>query len=281
MKWKRTKKVKNTVYLAPDRILPNPLSLRHAFSGEEMDRLVNSISRYGILQPLAVRKKDDKFELILGERRWRAAKILELEKVPCRILEVSPRQAAEMTLAENLMRQDLNLFEESQGIDTLIRTFRFTQEEAAARLGQSQSGVANKLRILRLSPEERALISEANLSERHARSLLKIQDGGLRLFALQYMIRKEYNIRQAEAFVDALLDHPDEFMISLKPKPVLPADAKPVRKLVVKDVRFFVNSVDKTIYSMKEAGFAVESEKDDGEQFVSYSIRIPKYEKSL
>lgn len=272
LKRKRKEKI---VELPCRDIYPNPSQPRKSFPTEAMARLADSIARYGVLEPICVRQAGEKYELILGERRLRACKMLERETIPCRVMETSLRQGAEMALIENCMREDLTVFEEAQALDYLMKNFRFTQEELAQKLGQSQSCIANKLRILRLSGEEKALICENDLTERHARALLKIQDPKLRLFALQFIIQKQYNVRQAEAFISTLLDHPDEFMISLHPREK--KTPHPVRKLIVKDVRLFINSVDKAIFCIQEAGYSVQAEKKEAEEYISYQIRIPKY----
>ena len=255
------------------KIQSSPSALRRRFDPDSLSRLSESVQRFGILQPLLVRPAGDKFELLAGERRLRAARLCGAVSVPCRVLDVGPRQTVQFSLIENKMREDLTIFEEAQALDTLIKTFRFTQEEAGEMLGMSQSAVANKLRLLRFSPDERSLITECGLSERHARALLKVSDPDLRRFALGYLIQKDYGVRQAEAFISTLLEHPDEFMIPLKPL----HREKPVRKSLVRDVRLFINSVDKAIYSIQEAGVHVEATKEDGDEYVSYTIRVPKY----
>ena len=231
-----------------------------------------------MLSPLTVQKRGEDYELILGERRLRAAKLLEMETVPCRIAEVSGRIGAEMSLMENRMRENLNLFEEAAALDRLLQDFHYTQGELSERLGMSQSALANKLRLLRLGTRERLLVVENELSERHARALLRIREESSRLFALEYIIEKEYNVRQSEIFIDTLLEHPDEFLISLQPKKPQP---KPLRRLVVKDVRLFINSVDKAIFHIREAGFSVEAHKEEEDRCIRYSICVPKYGREL
>ncbi len=276
--WKRKKKRENLYFLPTEKILPNPYQARQNFTVESLNTLAKSIARYGILSPLTVRKIGEEYELILGERRLRAARMLELERVPCRVTEVSGRQGAEMVLIENVIREDLDLFEEATAIERLLRQFHYTQTELAERLGMSQSGIANKLRLLKLSSEERLLICENKLSQRHARALLRVHDANLRLFALKYVIEKGYNVAQTETFLDALLLNPEEFILALRPN--APRRPKPVRRLVVKDVRLFVNSVDKAIFHIREAGFSIQADKTEEEGYISYSIRIPKYAKT-
>ena len=275
--WKRKKKTEHLLLLPTERIFPNPWQARKNFGGEALTRLAQSIARYGMLEPLTVRRRGDDWELLIGERRLRAAKLLGMEQVPCRVTETNPRTGAELALIENLIREDLDFFEEAEAIDRLLKNFHYTQSELAGRIGQSQSAVANKLRLLRLSAEERILICENELSERHARALIRIPDPVLRLFALKQLIEKGYNVRQSEVFVESLLqEHEGERGMAALAR-VRP---KPVRRLVVKDVRLFCNSVDRAIVGIREAGFALEAEKEEDAGWIRYSIRIPKYSKT-
>lgn len=275
--WKRKNKEENIQLLPTDKIFPNPWQARKNFPEEELGRLASSILRYGILQPLTVQEKNGEYELVFGERRLRAAKMLEMKTVPCRLVELGPRSAAEMVLVENLIRQDLDFFEEAAALERLLQHFSYTQAQLAGRLGMSQSALANKLRLLKYTPEERILICEGNLSQRHARTLLQITEPSLRRFALGYVAEKGYTVRQTEEFVSHLMSHPEEFVLSSPKTRVKP---HPVRRLVVKDVRLFINSVDKAIYSIREAGFSVEAEKEEEDAFIRYSIRVPKYGKT-
>lgn len=260
--------------LSPWRILPPPYPVRRRESPEEAEALARSLERFGMLQPLTVREKGGEYELILGERRLRAAKAAGLERVPCRTISCGQREAVEMSLEENLKRESLDLFEEAEALEVLIRHYRLTQGEVARRLGQSQSAVANKLRLLRLSPLERKIILENSLTERHARSLLRLREDRARLFALRCVVEKGYTVRQTEAFVDAIQEHPEEFLVEGGRAPRhLP---HPVRKIVVKDVRVFLNSVDKAIFHMREAGVPVEAEKEEAPDSFTYRIRVPK-----
>ncbi len=275
--WKRKNKGENIHLLPTEKIFPNPWQARKNFPDEELGRLAASILRYGILQPLTVQEKNGEYELVFGERRLRAAKMLEMKTVPCRLVEIGPRSAGEMVLVENMIRQDLDFFEEAVAMERLLQHFSYTQAQLAGRLGMSQSALANKLRLLKYTPEERILICEKGLSQRHARALLQINDPSLRRFALDYVGEKGYTVRQTEEFVSHLMSHPDEFLLKSaksRPKP------HPVRRLVVKDVRLFINSVDKAIYSIREAGVSVEAEKEEEESFIRYSIRVPKYSKA-
>ncbi|MBR2615538.1 MAG: ParB/RepB/Spo0J family partition protein [Clostridia bacterium] len=272
--WKRKKNRENIRFLPVDVILPNPYRARQRISSESIRELAGSLERYGMLCPITVRPSGEEFELVLGERRLMAARLLGWERVPCRVAEVSARLGAEMVLVENLQREDLDLFEEASAMERLIRLFHYTQEELGEKLGQSQSTVANKLRLLRLEPRERLLIVENGLSGRHARALLRISEPKTRMFALRFIIEKGYSVAQTEDFLEALLSHPEEFFVCPESPPPKP---RPVRRLVVRDVRLFINSVDRAISGIRQAGFTVEADKKEEENFVSYSIRIPKY----
>lgn len=204
-----------------DDIIPNRSQPRSAFNQNAIVRLADSIRRYGILQPLTVRKvllpaEATKnvplgqknaviYELVAGERRLRAAKLAEFTHVPCIIINTDDATSAELAIIENLLRENLNMFEQAEAFARLIREFHLTQEEAARRVSMSQSAVANKLRILRLLPEERAKILEAGLTERHARALLKLNDPTLRGDVLQQILERKMNVSATEAYIDNIL----------------------------------------------------------------------------
>jgi ParB family chromosome partitioning protein len=197
-------------------IVPNRSQPRTSFNQNAIARLSDSIRRYGILQPLTVRKmlipSDTcenapavRYELVAGERRLRAAKLAEMAHVPCIIINTDDATSAELAIIENLLREDLNMFEQAEAFSRLIREFHLTQDEAARRVSMSQSAVANKLRILRLLPEERQKILTAGLTERHARALLKLSDPTLRGEVLDYILERKLNVSASEAYIDRLL----------------------------------------------------------------------------
>ncbi len=192
-----------------DSIRPNRAQPRATFDNNAIIRLADSIRRYGILQPLTVRPAEDddlySYELIAGERRLRAAKMLGYFTVPCVILSVDESTSAEMAIIENLLREDLNIFEQAYGFKKLIENHSLTQDEVARRMSLSQSAVANKLRLLKLSFEEQKLILETNLTERHARALLRLDDPESRSEAIRYIATNKLNVRQAEEYIDCLI----------------------------------------------------------------------------
>ena len=197
------------VQIKTDDIRPNRAQPRAEFEQNSIIRLADSIRRYGILQPLAVRpsEMDDVYgyELIAGERRLRAAKMLGYLTVPCVIMEVEDQISAELAMIENLLREDLNMFEQAYGFRRLMESYRLTQEEVARKMSMSQSAVANKLRLLKLSFEEQRMVLENGLSERHARALLRLNDPKLRLTTLQYIVDRRLTVQDSESYIETIL----------------------------------------------------------------------------
>ena len=252
------------VWLSTSQISPSPVQPRKQFDPEALEELSRSIKYYGILNPLTVRCRGKSYELVAGERRLRAAKLAGLREVPCILLDVNMEDASLIALIENLQRRDLDFIEEAMGLNQLIRTFGLSQEEAARRIGKSQSAVANKLRLLRLSGECAALLCEHDLSERHARALLRLADETERLAALKTIIARGMNVAQTEEYVEALL----------KKSAVTPPPRKPA--YIIKDVRIFLNSVHRQLGIMQRAGVAANAEREDTDDEIRLVIRIPR-----
>ena len=235
-----------------NKLCPNPLQPRFIFEDEPMLRLADSIRRYGILQPLSVRPVKNEegeiisYEIIAGERRWRAAGIIGMQKVPCIIIDVDSKKSAELAIIENIQREDLNIFEQAAAISSLIDIYGLTQEMAAKQLSSSQSYVANKLRLLKLTPKERSEIIRHNLSERHARALLRLDSVEDRLAAIQVISSKELNVSATEKYIDKLL--------YLKPE--VQPDNKTF-KGSLRDIKFFYNSIDKAVDILRACGVPV------------------------
>ena len=249
------------------QIRPNKTQPRRNFDEEDLRSLSRSIVENGILQPLVVRRiNSTEFELIAGERRLRAAIMAGLGKVPCVVHKCSDKESALLALIENLQRADLSMFEEARGIARLIRKYGLTQEQAALKLGKKQSTMANKLRLLRLTFEEQEWILTANLSERHARALLRISDENLRREVLSRIITDNMSVGEAEAFVtDVLMKKPPDH------PPV-----KPERKMIVKDVRIFVNTINKAVDTMRMSGINAISRRSETDEYIEYTVKIPK-----
>ena len=251
--------------LRVEDIRPNPHQPRQTFDDEGLRELASSIRRHGILQPLTVRSAGGgKWELVAGERRLRAAKLAGLEKVPCIRREADDRESALLALVENLQRRDLHYLEEAAAIAAYIRQTGITQEEAAAQLGRSPSALANKLRLLRLSPACRELLVKNGLTERHARCLLRLEDEEERLAALRHIADKQLNVAQAEQYIDQRL-------AQLQSTP-----PKRRRTFILKDVRLFLNSLDRGLRLVREAGVDARTERQETEDAILLTIRIPK-----
>ena len=271
------------IHIIPiEKIYPNPNQPRKNFEDDKILKLAESIIKYGILQPICVRLASDmriysdktpveefNYELIAGERRLRAAKIAGYGEVPCLIIDADGRRSAELSIIENLQREDLNIFEEAGAIGTLIDVFGITQEQAAKMLGVSQSSVANKLRLLKLSSAERRIIVESGLTERHARALLKIADADLRIKLLDTITKKDLNVSDTEALIDKFICDIAENELPAK------------RKTVIKDFRIFYNTIDRAIDVMEKAGIDVAKEKRESEDCVELVIKINKLKNDM
>ena len=245
-------------------IRPNPRQPRQVFDEAGLRELASSIRRHGILQPLTVRRRPEGWELIAGERRLRAAKLAGLETVPCIEAAADDGESALLALVENLQRRDLHYFEEAAAIADYLRRSGVTQEEAAAQLGRSPSALANKLRLLRLSPDCREALAANGLTERHARALLRLEDEGERLSAVRHIAARQLNVAQTEQYVERRL-------AELQSTP--PAGR---RTFILKDVRLFLNSLDRGLRLIREAGVGAESRREETEDAILLTIRIPK-----
>ena len=202
---------KKLIQLAPENIRANPAQPRQEFEPEALESLAESIRQNGLLQPVTVRRtQDGSYELVAGERRLRACRMAGVKLIPCIVSGCDARQSAILALLENLQRRDLGVFEEAEGLRRLVEEWGVTQEEAAARLGKSQSSIANKLRLLRLGEEERRIITEAKLTERHARALLRLEKEEERLAALKVVAERGMNVAQTEHYIEQLLGTPDK-----------------------------------------------------------------------
>ena len=259
-------KSENTILDIPIiKIRPNKSQPRKQFAESDLQSLSQSIAENGILQPLTVRKVSaSEYELIAGERRLRASVMAGLRKVPCIVVKCSDKESAVYALLENLQRADLGIFEEARGISRLIRRYGLTQEQAARKIGKTQSAVANKLRLLRLSAEEQEWIENAGLSERHARSLLRLDDESTRREALSKVISDNLNVKQTETLVSILLNN--------APKQHKRSNSK----AVIKDFRIFENTIYKAVDAMRLAGINAQTNQADNDNFIEYTIRIPK-----
>ena len=251
-------------YIPLHFIRPNPQQPRKSFSQEGLIQLADSIRQYGVLQPLTVRKCEGYYELVAGERRVRAARMAGLKEVPCLLARVDEKDAGLLALIENLHRRDLNCFEEAEAIAKLIQRYELSQQEAAEKLGKSQSAIANKLRLLRLDKGIQETILQENLTERHARALLRLTDGEMQRQAVEEFLRKEMNVAQAEEYVEELLQ-------TMQTKP-----PRQRTTYVIKDVRLFLNSLRRQLELMNRAGVGADMGRKDTAEAIFLTIRIPK-----
>lgn len=242
------------------KILPNPSQPRKNFSEESIIKLAESIREYGIIQPLSVRYMGEYYELVAGERRLRAAKELGLTHVPCILFDVSDSESAEISIIENLLRENLTMFEEAEAFRSLIDTYGLTQEQIARKIASSQSYVGNKLRLLRLTPSERKVILENNLTERHARALLRVTSEEERARLLNKIVKESLNVAKTEELIDSVYSGEERERIP-------PA---------YKDVRSFHNAISRAIEMITNSGVKVKQRRVEGDSYIEYTIVVPK-----
>jgi len=251
-------------YIPINTVRPNPQQPRRSFDETALRELADSIRVYGILQPLTVRDRGGFYELVAGERRLRAARIAGLREVPCLVAEVGEEDAALLALIENLQRRDLDYMEEAAAIARLIGRYGLSQQQAADKLGKSQPAIANKLRLLRLAPPVIDCLRQYGLTERHARTLLRLTDPEQQLAAARHMGQRGLNVAQAEQYVDALTAE----------NRTAPPQRRPT--YIIKDVRLFLNSVERGVRLMQSAGVGAEVGRRDTEEEILLTIHIPK-----
>ena len=257
----KEKVVNKVIQVETDKIEPNPYQPRREF--DDIEGLAQSIRQNGILQPLTVRRLDEGYQLVAGERRLRAAKLLGMPFVPCIAVTITERNSAVMALIENIQRRDLSVFDEAEAIAKLLDFYGMTQEDAAVKLGKSQSAIANKLRLLKLDKSVQTKISEYSLTERHARALLKVTSLSRQLEVVETIHERKLNVEQTERYIEALNAHEHE-LASLKK-----------RSAVFKDVRLFVNTINKAVEMMKAAGINADSKQIRNEEYIEYIVKIP------
>ncbi len=249
------------IEISIEEIVNNPYQPRVDFNEEEINKLADSIKNYGVIQPVLVRNRGVKYELIAGERRLRACKKIGLKKVPAVVREINEKEMAEIALVENLQRKDLNFLEEAHAYERLLNDFSMTQQELAVKIGKSQSTIANKLRLLSLPTDVCKAMDLAFISERHARALLKLNEKEDQLKVIKEIIKKELTVKETEKLVGKLLT----------------GETKKSKVITIyKDLRIFTNTIKKTVEEMRIAGLAVMMEKVEKEDFLEFTIRLPK-----
>ncbi|MBO5211986.1 MAG: ParB/RepB/Spo0J family partition protein [Clostridia bacterium] len=256
--------------ISPSQISANPNQPRKIFSDDAILKLADSIRQYGIIQPLVVRKSNDGYELVSGERRLRAAKELGLDSVPCVLAQINEEKSAHIAIIENLLREDLNMFEEAQAFESLIDTYGITQEQLAKKLSNSQSYIANKLRLLRLDKETREKILENQLTERHARALLKIRDENERAHVLEKIIEGGLNVTRSEELIERYISRDMPLDAEQDGDSAQISKSSPERS-----VKALYSSIERAINNVKTSGVNIKSRRVENDDFTEITILIP------
>ncbi|KAB2445361.1 nucleoid occlusion protein [Bacillus luti] len=245
-------------------ITPNRYQPRTVFDDARIEELALTIRTHGLIQPIVVRQyEDDKYEIIAGERRFRAATKLGWEKVPAIIKNLNDTETASVALIENLQREELTAIEEAVAYQKLIELHNLTQEALAQRLGKGQSTIANKLRLLKLPEEIKSALLEKSITERHARALIPLKNEELQLKVLQEIVEKQLNVKQTEERIAKLLEE-------AKPK------RKAKQKAVSRDTRIAMNTIRQSLQMVADSGLNVNSEEEEFDEYYQITIKIPK-----
>ena len=249
-----------------DKIIPNRFQPRTVFDEEKIEELSRTIHTHGVIQPIVIRRfDDDRYEIIAGERRYRAMKKLDWTEVPAIVRDLSDKETASIALIENLQREELTAIEEALAYQQLLELHSLTQEALAQRLGKGQSTVANKLRLLKLPQNVQEAILKREISERHARALIAVKDEAVQAELVNMVKENDWNVRQLEEHIQQLL-HPQE-----KEK-----KTKPQRKAISKDVRIALNTIRQSLSMVTKSGIQVKTEEEDTEEYYQITVKIPK-----
>lgn len=257
-------KIGGQIILIPqEEIFPNPNQPRRRFDFDELEGLAQSIRQNGIIQPIAVRVNSrGEYELISGERRLRASRLVGVTQVPCIIMEANDEKSALFALLENVQRCDLDFFEEAVAIEKLLTDYGMTRDEICKKLGKAPPTISNKLRLLRLPEEIRLRITQENLTERHARAMLRLTSVSQMERAMSIIAEKRLNVAETERLVSQMLQNDSRHR-------------QPTVKLF-KDVRIFVNTLNHAVDTMRRAGIEADSAKSETDEYIEYIVRIPK-----
>ncbi|MDU5107602.1 MULTISPECIES: nucleoid occlusion protein [unclassified Clostridium] len=250
--------------ISVNKIFPNTYQPRRFFNEEALEELSQSIKEHGIIQPITVRKRGESFELVAGERRWRAARMAALDVVPCNIIEITDTESAEIALLENLQREDLNFIEEAEAYFNLINDHKFTQDELAKRMGKKQSTIANKLRILKLSDKVRETCLENKLTERHARALLSLPNEELQLNVVDKIVKNSLNVKATEELINKEL-------LKIAGEELSNKDKKRVKSVF--PAKLYVNTIRQVF---DKFNIPAEYKFKDDEEFIQITVSIPK-----
>ena len=264
MKQQRVKSTAEIYNIPQAMIVPNPNQPRKRFDYDELENLAQSIRENGILQPITVRKREDKkYELVSGERRLRAARLVGMVKIPSIVINIDDKNSAMFSIIENLQRQSLDFFEEAEAIEKLVGEYAMSREEVAQKLGLAPSTVSNKLRILRLPEEMRFELARAGLTESHARALLMLEDDNQRARALSIIVDRHLNVAESERMINQMINRNNR-------------SRNPLRG--IRDVRLFINTLNHAVDTIRRAGVEADAARSETEEYIEYVVRIPKSE---
>ena len=252
-----------------ERVDSNPFQPRKHFDDEKIDELAQSIKTYGLLQPIILRKINDKYEIIAGERRFKACTKLGFEKVSAIVKEANDGAMAAIALIENIQRENLNFLEEAEGLHRLLTEFSLTQEVLAQRIGKSQSTIANKLRLLKLPDTIKEQLKDSNLTERHARALLKLPEKEQK-DVLERIMNEGMTVRQTEEAIELMLQ-------TASSRDEVEEEGRSVqRRFIIKDFRIFMNSIKQVVNTIKSTGVNATIEENDMDEYLEVTIKLPK-----
>ena len=258
--------LEDVVQLDVDLIVPNEFQPRTQFDEEKIKELAQTLHTHGMIQPIVVRRKDDEqYEVIAGERRLRAAKLLGWEKISAIIRALSDTETASIALIENIQREELSVIEEAKAYTQLIEMHSLTQEALAQRLGKSQSTVANRIRLLALPEEIQQALIEKKITERHARALMKLKETELQIEFFHEIVEKELNVREAEELIQQFFADGQE-----KKK------SRSKSKIISKDIRIATNTIRRSLKMIADTGIKVESEEEELDDYYQITIRVKK-----
>jgi ParB family chromosome partitioning protein len=257
------------IYIPLDRINQNPFQPRKDFKEEELIELARSIRSYGLIQPIIVRQFGDEYQIIAGERRFRACTLLGYGEIPAIVQEMDDEKAAAVSLVENLQRKELNYLEEANAYSILIDIFSMTQEELARKIGKSQSAIANKLRLLKLPESIQKMIIPDVVTERHARALLKVNNADIQAEVIKQIYEKQLTVKETEELVEKISQ------VNI-PREGKPRNTGQNVSMIIRDARIFLNTIKETVKRAKQTGIDINMRENDYEEEYELIITVRK-----